>query len=235
MMKSSNNEKPHKIEDALINEIKGDNIKEVFSEGAELALDHFLDEGILKDIPFFGMLYKGYKAASSIREAIFAKKVYKFLVQLKDIPKDKRENFLKQLEDNKTHQHRVGEKLLIIIDQLDDMEKPEIIGRLLKSAIKGKINYEDFLRYSSIVQRLIVPDLLLLKEKYPSKWDYSKSTGEYFATLGIMSMKIEERKVSRIDGLIKGREFMPIIKYEINEKGRDLVKYGLLEDRDEEV
>lgn len=62
------------LEVSLINEVTGDNLKELMIEGAEIAFDHFLEEGVLKEVPFFGALYKGGKAVFGLRESIFAKR-----------------------------------------------------------------------------------------------------------------------------------------------------------------
>ena len=71
--------KEQSIEIALINKVTGDHLKDIVAEGAEFTLDHFLVDGFFKEIPFFGTLYKTYKATLSIRESLFAKKVFKFL------------------------------------------------------------------------------------------------------------------------------------------------------------
>lgn len=44
------------------------------------------------------------------------------------MPQDEREKFIKDLKESKEYRRQVGEKLIMIIDSLDDMQKPEIIG-----------------------------------------------------------------------------------------------------------
>lgn len=210
-----------KIETALINEVTGDNLKELALDGAEIALDSFLNEEVLKEIPFFSILYKGFKVAFGIREGIFAKKIFKFLTELKDIPQEKRKEFIKKLEANHEYQHKVGEKLLIIIEQLDDIDKPTIIGKLLKAAINENITYEEFLRLSSIIQKAFLPDLLKLKNRK----GINSITQEHFNSLGIMSLKLERDEITL--RFSSDKELLPIMKYELNRLGDKLIEFGL--------
>jgi hypothetical protein len=97
------------LEIAIINEVTGDSLKDIAVDGAELSIDYFLADGVLKEIPFFGTLYKTFKATMSIRESLFAKKVFKFLVEIKDLPKEKKEMFIKKLEEQHQYRRKVGE------------------------------------------------------------------------------------------------------------------------------
>jgi hypothetical protein len=225
------NEQRPNLEIALINEVAGDNLKDLLAEGAELSIDHFLEEGVLKEIPFFGSLYKGYKTAFGIRESIFAKKIFKFLTELSDIPQEKREAFVNKLESNHEYRHKVGEKLLVLIEQLDDIEKPQIIGRLLKASINEKITYEEFLRLASIVDKGFLPDLMKLKD-HPRSKGISQIVKEHFATIGIMSIEIKDKlrdqAIYRMASLGGGdKKASPKIKYEINSLGRKLIEHGI--------
>ncbi|MCX6351316.1 MAG: hypothetical protein NTX03_05585 [Bacteroidetes bacterium] len=219
------------LEVSLINEVTGDNLKELLVEGAEITIDHFLEESVLKEIPFFGTLYKATKAAFGLRESIFAKKVFKFLIELKDIPKEKREEFINNLEENKEYRQKVGEKLIILIEQLDDIEKPQIIGKLLMAAINEDITYEGFLRLSSIVQKAFLPDLKKLKT-HPYIKGVNRLIEEHFVSIGVYSMKLEEDQINNnfiyFHKENEQNNSPPLVKYELNILGKNLIKYGLL-------
>lgn len=220
------------LEVALVDEVTGNHLKDLFAEGAEITLDSFLEDGILKEIPFFGVFYKGFKAAFGIRESIFAKKIYRFLTELKDIPHEQRLRFIQQLEDQKEFRQKVGEKLLVLIEQLDDLEKPQIIGRLLKAAITEKISYEEFLRVSSIVQRAFLPDLRKISN-YPRTEGLNQIVREHFEALGIMTIELKENRrdayISEIASIggDKNKQPLPKLSFKLNSVGRMLVEYGL--------
>ncbi len=54
----------------------------------------------------------------------------------------------------------VGEKLLFIIDRCEDHEKAQFIARMFAAFICEKISYEDFLRSASIIDRIMLEDLI---------------------------------------------------------------------------
>lgn len=218
------------LNNSLINLINNENLKDILVEGSEITLDSFLTDCILKEIPFFGTLYKGYKATIGIRESIFAKKVFHFLIELKDIPKVKREEFIKKLDNDSKYQSKVGEKLIILIEQLDDIDKPKIIGKLFKATINSEIDYEMFLRLSLIVNKSFLPDLIKLKYK----GRFTQLIKEHFAMLGLMSLSIAENdrdkkilSLARLGGENKQIDIPPILNYEPNNLAELLIKYGL--------
>jgi hypothetical protein len=223
------------LENSLIDEVTGDNLGELLIEGAEITLDYFMEEGVLKEIPFFGTLYKGAKAVLGIRERIFAKKVFRFLIEIKDIPTKKRKDFINKLEMDNEFRQKVGEKLIFLLEQLDDIEKPKIIGKLFKAAINERISYEDFLRLSAIVQKAFLPDLNKLKS-YPAIRGITKTVEEQFVTIGIYSMQLIDNERGRrlasrysLGGSNINEQFKipPVLKFEINDFGKSLIEYGL--------
>jgi hypothetical protein len=230
--KKNNDMNKATLEISLINEVTGDNLKELLIEGTEVTLDNFLAEGVFKEIPFFGMLYKSARAVFGLRESIFAKKIFKFLIELENVPKAKRIEFIDKLEQSKEYRQKVGEKLIILIDQLDDIEKPQIIGKLLKAAINESISYEDFLRLSLIVQKAFLPDLVKLKT-YPRVYEITRIVEEQFVAIGIYSMALRDNEIGRRHASMSNSNINaqlkvpPILRYEINELGKALIEYGL--------
>jgi len=180
-----------KLETALVDGVISEKLQEIAIDGAEIALDSFLSDNIFKEIPFFGTLYKTSKAAIGIKDAIFAKTVYKFLIELKDILADKRKSFVNKLQAKEGFDKKVGEKLIVILDKLDDLDKPTLIGRLLKRVIEEKISFDDFSRISAVIQRAFLPDLLFLK-KHRYVDSYRLGIKEHLMTLGLIRIELVE-------------------------------------------
>jgi hypothetical protein len=226
-MSTENNKRENGIELFLINEVVGDNLKDMIIDSAEIALDNFLEDGVLKEIPFFGLLYKGTKTIIGIKENIFAKKIYKFLIEIKDIPQSEREIFINKLEENDEFRQKVGEKLIVLIEQLDDLEKPTIIGKLFKANIEGNLSYYEFLKLSMVVQKSFLPDINKLRISH--KFNISKEDSEQYVSLGIYSMKVVQddtlARVTREQLSPSNISFK--MKYEINYLGRKLIDFGL--------
>lgn len=113
---------------------------------SELAMDSFLDEGTLKEIPILGTLFSIYKIGSSLRERHYIKKIVVFLNQLKDIPKKQREDFLSKLDNNDKFKESIFEKTLLLLERLDETHKAEMIGNLFRLFIMEVIDRDKLLR-----------------------------------------------------------------------------------------
>ena len=149
-----------RIEKGLTDSL-GSNLSRLESIG-ELALDNVLDPGLLRDIPIIGMVMGISQTGIAIRDRIFVKKIVRFLTELKSVPEQERRDFVGKLLLDSSHRVDVGEKLLMIIDRLDDYQKAGIVGSLFRHAIKGRITMEEFYRLSVVVERAHLSDLLNL-------------------------------------------------------------------------
>lgn len=209
--------------------IRKSDLSNLVKIGSEIALDNVLKDGLLKDIPVFNTLVQVYNATNQIREEIFTKKVYRFLFEINDITIEKRREFIKRLERDKVYKRKVGETLVILLDRLDNMEKPIIIGKLFKACIEEKISYKMFLRLSSIVDKSFLPDLKVIADNYPNSYltNFLRDIQiENLYNLGILKLNItNKKKIDSKTGLrTKNTEKL---KYSINEFGHKLIKIGL--------
>lgn len=223
--------------------IVSDKLSELAADAAELGLDSLLADGVVKDIPVIGSLYKLAKVAMGIRENIFVKKVLKFLIELKDIPGEERKKFIAGL-DSDTHKiHKVGEKIIVILERLDDIDKATIVGRLLRAAIKEYIPYEHFLKLCSIVDKAFFTDLQQLQAKSTDNWGIreiyyavDKDSYQHFYNIGIMTMAIKDDESRKgmmqrasLGAPPKEIGFVPKVEYEFSKLGKELIRYGMNE------
>lgn len=153
---------------------------------AELTIDTLINDGILKELPIVSSIVGLVKFGIKISEYLFLKKVLTFLTQLNTTTTEERKRFIENIEKNETSNKKVGLALLLILDKLEDLEKPEIIGKLLSACIKGEIDYETFLKISYLVQKLFIPDLKYLKKiKDGNEVEYQKQDELYLSGLMI--------------------------------------------------
>ncbi len=148
-----------KYSNSLEKTLKNTDLQNVSIGLAEVAMDQLIDNGVLKEIPILGSIYGIGKATLQIREILFLKKIIYFLTEIKDIPPFKREQMVEKINSSDKFRTKVGEKLLFIIDRCEDHEKSQIIAKLFKAFINNTIDYSDFLRSSSIVDRIMIEDL----------------------------------------------------------------------------
>ena len=152
------------IENSLEATIETSDLENIDVNLAEVAIDSILKDGALKDLPIVGTIVGLSKFGFKLRENIFLKKVLKFLFELKSISQEKRQKFLKRIEASEDYNNKVGEALILILDKLVDLEKPQLIGKLFASCIREEIDYKTFLKLSYLVDNLFLPDLISLRE-----------------------------------------------------------------------
>lgn len=178
-----------KLETSLINSVGGD-LKDLSADLGEVALDSFIQNDVVKDIPIIGSLLKLYRTSLGIKEYLFAKKVYKFLFELQDIPLETRQDFVNKIEAE-DNTHKVGESLIILLDKLDDMSKPGMVGKAFKALLLDEINYYTYKRIAHIINSAFIEDLIDLKEIYTPVHKYHVDTPalDSLVGLGLMGAK----------------------------------------------
>lgn len=143
----------------IIEIIKTQNFTDLISDVNEVILDSFLEDGLLKDVPIFGLFFKGKNLISTIQEKLFYKKIFTFLKELENTSSEDRKRETEKIDKNPDYQTKVGEKLLFIINENDDCEKSKYIGILFKELINQNLNYDDFIRISNCINKTNIIDL----------------------------------------------------------------------------
>ncbi|EHE6926811.1 hypothetical protein J0Q07_003546 [Vibrio cholerae] len=129
------------------------------SEYLELAFDSLLDNEIIKTIPIVNLMLFGNNLRSSIKNQLLLKKILLFINSQSDLSTEKCDDFLLQLESNPKEKIRIGEKLILVLDQADDMSKPELIGELFKAFVAQEFDFEIFSRLVDGVNRVPISAL----------------------------------------------------------------------------
>lgn len=136
-----------------------DELTEIATDLAEIGLDSQLADGLLKDLPIVGLVYKVGKVALSIPDLILAAKVKKFLVELDKIEPEKREQFRRRVENDPDLAQRTGQAVLLSIDSADELEKAAIIGVLFTAYVNEELTLTDFRRMLYSMNRAFIDDL----------------------------------------------------------------------------
>jgi hypothetical protein len=154
--KMENNE----LELSLLETMRKADLSELTADATDRALE------AAGSIPIVGLLHKVWKAASSIPTYFFAKKVWRFLYELKDIPPDERQALLARLDVVPGETERIGETVLLLLDRLNDMQKPTMLGRAFRAYIEGKITLEQFHTLSNAIDALSMSHLAEVERLY---------------------------------------------------------------------
>lgn len=230
----------NQIIQALKDTISSGSSMDLIKEYSELSLDCFLSEGTLKDIPIVNTLYGVYKMGTTFKNLQNLKKITVFLNQLHDVPEQDRSNFLQKLEESDKFRETMFEKILIILERLDETAKAEIIGNLFKLYVMEAIDREKFLRLSGIVERAMLYDLMALhyrESRFYRDWDgiqpynLNKESQISLSAYGLMEQFLEEKRSTRFEA--SGRSGTePALRFKVSPLGLELANWLLYDLKD---
>jgi hypothetical protein len=136
--------------------------KDLAGDLSEIALDSLLDEGLLKEIPVIKTFLAALKTWAAIHDQVFLRKVANFLRACPTFTHEEREKFAKENLNDPKKMKRLGDALVIILDRLDDLEKPEMLAKAFAAHVRGKIAQETFRRLAAAIDIGFLDDLRAL-------------------------------------------------------------------------
>lgn len=131
-------------------------------ELGEIGLDRILDEGLFRDVPVLGSVVAIVKTVGSIRDRLFVKKVATFLVSCPKFTAQQREEFAREHLNDPRKASKLGDTLVLILDKLDDLEKPEMVAKAFAALVRGKIGLQTFKRIAAAIDIGFADDLAAL-------------------------------------------------------------------------
>lgn len=153
------------LEESLVSSIATADLVDMGADLAEVGLDQFLAEGVLRDVPILGTLAGMYRTFGVVRDRVFTSKVVRFLVQLAEIPVADRQRFLAQ-HVRPADRRRLGETLVLLLDRLDDMQKPEALAHLFAAHVRGECDLETFRKLAAALDRIPLSAISHLRDFY---------------------------------------------------------------------
>ena len=137
---------------------------DIMGDYLELGIDSILENDSLKEIPIIKTFLSVGKIAKNIRERNLIKNLVIFLNELNsgNIDKEKLNRHKEELrQDHKKAEKELG-RVLIILEQTIDNIKSSILGKLYKAYINQEMDWNLFVEFSEITNRLYVNDLSIL-------------------------------------------------------------------------
>ena len=178
--------------------IQSKDLKDISIELVDKVLDNEISNDILKEIPILKSLVAARNIYTSITDKIFIKKTMNVLLELGDINWKDRIELTSDLNDD---DGSAVEKILMAINHLETTEKCKVYGRLCKLKALGKLDTDDFLRLTKLIQDAYLDDLYLVTE---FKRDEKKKIheGDYYPaiSLGLIYQEPSEQKpIERVE------------------------------------
>lgn len=135
----------------------------------ELALDYFLDDKIIKDIPIIGTLVNLGKCIISIKSLQFAKNYYTFIQLVRNNKKtvEELEKHIKSLNNNPKQMKKEIDTLLIYLEEYKNSNKIQYMFNIYRAFLSPGIfamDWNQTLIYFEILGRLLPDDIEALKK-----------------------------------------------------------------------
>lgn len=126
----------------------------------ELGLDKFLDEGIFRDIPFVRTAISLFKIGKTVHDALYVRNLFIFLQRLKEknVSQDNL-NKHKKCCKNSDQLEKELEYVLVYCDRMVEQENVKYVSELYFSLLEGKIGFEEFVLFLSVLDNLLPGDI----------------------------------------------------------------------------
>ena len=144
---------------SLIDTIQSSEATELIKDAGEIAIDSYLEDGLLKGIPIIGSIIALAKTAIRVSDYIFIKKVIRFMQNLESVSEYEKCEEWKKIQDDKKYAKHLGETIMLLLDKFDNLDKPAIFAKVFSSFLKREIDNSIFLRLSSAIEKTSIVDL----------------------------------------------------------------------------
>jgi len=141
--------------------------KDLAVEWAEIGLDTLFDEGVLKDAPILGSIVKLCMVSKTIRDRLFVRKVWDFLRGCPKFNNLEKMGFVREHLNDPEKAQKLGDAIVLILDKLDDLEKPSMLAKLFAALVRCEIPLECFRRLATAIDIGFIEDLKALA--FPQK------------------------------------------------------------------
>lgn len=113
---------------------------------AEIGIDEFLTNAVVKQIPIVKTIFSLYKAGFCIKEWHFTKNFMKFLEQFHSnkLTDNEKEAFINKYNKDKEYRDKIVTLLITANDRYYKSQQSEIAGNLFVAFIKELISWEDY-------------------------------------------------------------------------------------------
>jgi hypothetical protein len=188
---------------------------ELVADVGEVGLDSLTD-GPLKEIPVLGSVLKLCKAGVQVRDLIFLSKLTRFLRRVREGERSAVQAFARTVASDTDLKNRVGTNILIAIERLDDIEKPELLARAFLLLADDRITYEKFTEFALAIDRCLIADLEHL-ENSSRRIEFSSSVGTRLSSCGLVevesvpTVRADDEHGNRYRTTVLGRELVELV------------------------
>jgi hypothetical protein len=158
----------------------------------ELALDSFLNDGLIKDIPFFGIPLSLLRAGNDVSAYFYAKKIIRFLAATENLSEDQRKHFIEEECSGDANIEKVGETTLMLLDKIESPQIAGMLGKAFALMVENTIPRSMFELYAHVIRNL---NSYLIKQliqcyQYENMVAVDVPTASMLSNLGLLEVSI---------------------------------------------
>ena len=168
------------------------NSTDIIGDYIELGIDSILENEILKEIPIFKSLLSVGKISKNIKERNCLKNLAIFINELNsgNIDAEKLRLHQEELKRNSKKAEKELGRVLIILDQTIDNIKASILGKLYKAYINQVVDWDMFIEFSEITNRLYINDLKILALIYNGNMNDTSNRADLYRVERLNSLGV---------------------------------------------
>ncbi|WP_345954778.1 hypothetical protein [Mucilaginibacter sp. PAMB04168] len=123
---------------------------------AEIGLDAFVSDDILKEIPIVKTVVGVVKSGLKVKEIFFTKKILTFLKEFHTgkLPREKFDEFKNDFDTDEKYREKVMEQIMIFNDNFLQIEKSKVFANLFAAHLNGVYGWNDFVNLSYCLNQL---------------------------------------------------------------------------------
>ena len=179
------------------------NITDITEDYAEIGIDIFIENDLIKEIPIIKTLVNIFKIGKNIRDKNLLKQTLIFMQELKK----------NNIEEEKLKKYK---------DEIESI----MLSRFFKEYVRQTITWDEFCEYSEIINRLFIQDIKILRKIYLKEFSDTTNRNDIYRverlnSLGIIGLSFKSLSNETINGVFKSRQDSFL---ELNSNGKKMME-----------
>lgn len=145
--------------------------KDIAVDLGELGIDAVFAGNLAHEIPVIKTVLASIETGRAIRDHLFLRKVLDFLKACPKFTQAEKERFADEHLRDGQKAKRLSDSLVLILEKLDDFEKPKMLAKCFAALVRGEITSECFRRLASAIDIGFIEDLEALADETRTRLD----------------------------------------------------------------
>ncbi len=156
--------------ESTLNLIASEDFTNVLAQLTKNVLSKELLDGTTREIIDLIPAVKVFKGIletyRNAQDYLLRKKLLLFLESLENLSEEGRSNLISNIKNDENFRQTIGDNLILVIDMLDDIQKPKILGNFFKAYLENEITYIVFRKLEKALRQISISSIHTLELFY---------------------------------------------------------------------